>query len=125
VVVLSLLTLLTAGHVYGQLRLLKADIPFAFHSGGKELPAGQYAFSSDTNGSTIKIVGAGKGSSVQAIVQTRMAAEIHTTPNDSHIVFDKVGEVLTLSEVWVPGKDGFMLHLTKGKHEHKVVNSPN
>jgi hypothetical protein len=122
VVLFSLLTLLTAGFVYGQSRVVKANIPFAFNVEGKTLPAGQYEFLPDTNGATMRILGAGKGSSVLAMIQTRMAAEIHTTPNDAHIVFDKVGDVYTLSEVWVPGVDGFMLHLTKGKHEHKVVD---
>jgi hypothetical protein len=109
-------------YVYGQSRVVKANIPFAFNVEGKTLPAGQYEFLPDTNGATMRILGAGKGSSVLAMIQTRMAAEIHTTPNDAHIVFDKVGDVYTLSEVWVPGVDGFMLHLTKGKHEHKVVD---
>ena len=38
------------------------------------------------------------------------------------IVFDKVGDVFTLSEIWVPGLDGFMLHMTKEAHEHRIVN---
>jgi hypothetical protein len=122
VVVFSLLTLLTAGSVYGQSRVVKADIPFAFNTAGKTLPAGQYEFFPNASGATMRI--AGKGSSALAMVQTRMAAEIHTTQNDSHVVFDKVGDVYTLSEVWVPGQDGWMLHLTKGKHEHKVVDAP-
>jgi hypothetical protein len=123
-VLFSLLTLLTAGLVYGQSKVLKADIPFAFNSAGKTLPAGPYEFFADSGKATMRIVGAGKGNAVLALVQTRMAAEIHTTQNDSHVVFDKVGDVYTLSEVWVPGQDGWMLHLTKGKHEHKVVDAP-
>ena len=123
-VLFSLLTLLTAGFVYGQSRVVKADIPFAFNSAGKTLPAGPYEFFADNAKATMRIVGAGKGSAVLAMVQTRMAAEIHTTQNDSHIVFDKVGDLYTLSEVWIPGQDGYMLHLTKGIHEHKVLDVP-
>jgi hypothetical protein len=57
-------------------------------------------------------------------VQTRLGAAIHTTKQDSHIVFDKVGEVYTLSEVWIPGTDGWLLFSTKGKHEHKTIDVP-
>ncbi len=28
----------------------------------------------------------------------------------------------TLSEVWEPGTDGFLIHITRGKHEHRVVH---
>ena len=125
VVLFSLLTLLTAGFVYGQSRLIKTSIPFAFNVEGKTLPAGQYEFVPDTESGSMRVVpAAGKGPAVLALVVTRMAGSIHTTPNDSHVVFDNVGDVLTLSEVWMPGQDGFMLYLTKGKHEHRVVNVP-
>ena len=123
-VLFSLLTLLTAGFVYGQSRVVKADIPFAFNVESKTLPAGQYQFIPDTSATTMKILGPGKGSSALAMIVTRMAAEIHTTPNDAHVVFDKVGDVYTLSEVWIPGQDGYMLHLTKGIHGHKVLDVP-
>jgi hypothetical protein len=125
VVLFSLLTLLTAGFVYGQSRLTKANVPFAFNVEGKTLPAGQYEFIPDTDTGSMRVIpAAGKGPAVLTLVMTRMAESIHTTSNDSHVVFDKVGDVMTLSEVWIPGQDGFMLHLTKGKHEHRVVNVP-
>jgi hypothetical protein len=95
-----------------------------FNIEGKTLPAGQYEFFPDVQSSAMRVVGAGKGSSALAMIVTRMAAEIHTTPNDAHVVFDKVGDVYTLSEVWVPGQDGYMLNVTKGKHEHRTVNVP-
>ncbi len=48
------------------------------------------------------------------------------------LVFDEVGDfepsyteyftVYILSEVWLPGEDGFRVHTTKGAHQTKVVN---
>jgi len=121
---LSLIILLAAGFVYGQSLLVKASIPFAFKVEGKTLAAGQYQFIPDANLATIRVVGPGTATGAIAQVMTRMAAGIHTTPNDAHIVFDKVGDVFTLSEIWVPGQDAFMLHVTKEKHEHRIVDVP-
>jgi hypothetical protein len=49
---------------------------------------------------------------------------MHTTPEDAHIVFDVVGDKHMLSEIWIPGEDGYLLLATKGKHGHKVINIP-
>ncbi len=53
---------------------------------------------------------------------TRLSGEIHTTPQDAHLVFDKVGDTYLLSELWIPGEDGYLLQITKGAHEHIVLN---
>ena len=57
-------------------------------------------------------------------VLTRLAAGIHTTKQDAHVVFDKVGDKYTLSEIWIPGIDGFVLNMIKETHEHKILNVP-
>jgi hypothetical protein len=56
------------------------------------------------------------------LVLTRMAAGIHTTPRDAHVVFDKVGDQYWLAEIWIPGEDGIDLHNTTLKHEHRIIN---
>ena len=106
VVLFSLLTLLTAGFVYGQSGPAKANIPFALNVEGKTLPAGQHEFIPDMESGSMRVVPASKSPAVLALVVTRMAESTHTTPNDSHIVFDKVGDVMTLSEIWMPGDPG-------------------
>jgi hypothetical protein len=104
--------------------LVKGNIPFEFHAGSKVLPAGQYEFTSDDSRRTVTLHGAPAGSSAVVLVLTRLAAGIHTTPADSHIVFDKVGETYTLSEIWVAGMDGFLMNIVKTKHEHKIIDVP-
>ena len=120
---LSLFALLAITLAYGQSLKVSANIPFAFIASGKTLPAGAYEFIPNSD-EPMKIAGPGKNASVLAPVLTRLGGAIHTTKQDSHIVFDKVGEVYTLSEVWIPGTDGWLLSSMKGKHEHRTVDVP-
>ncbi len=100
---------------------LKAQIGFDFTAGTKALPAGMYTFSVMNSEQEVRVQGEGNNAAI-AFVVTRLAADIHTTPQDSHIVFDTVGDKSMLSELWIPGQDGYVLLVTKGKHGHKVIN---
>ena len=117
-----LFTLLTVVSAYGQWGAVKADIPFQFTAGGKAYPAGDYTFTRE-GASTFKIAGPGKVAGL-AVFITRLAAGIHTTPADAHVVFDVTGDTHTLSEIWIPGEDGYMFNVTKEKHTHKIVDVP-
>ncbi len=120
-----LLILLVAALAYAQTPIVTANIPFAFTVENKTLPAGKYEFIPVDASRDMKILAADKkGEASFAPIITRLASGMHTTPEDSHVVFDKVGDVLTLSEIWPVGEDGYLLHATKGKHEHRVVNVP-
>ena len=104
--------------------LAKASIPFAFNAGGKALPAGDYEFTSQELGKMVVVRNVSTGAATFAMVQTRLAAGIHATPKDAHVVFDKVGDAHTLSEIWVPGGDGYAFNIIKGEHAHKVLDVP-
>lgn len=106
---------------YGQPASIKAIIDFQFTAGGKVFPAGDYQFTRDTIAPVFRVQGEGKNFALAPVI-TRLAAAMHTTPQDSHLVFDKVGDTYMLSEIWVPGEDGYVLLITKGEHTHKVVN---
>ncbi len=121
-VIISLLTLLAVTAGYAQELPIRAKIPFQFTVSGKVLPAGQYEFLRESNDEAIRVAAEPKGQAVVALVVTRLWGGIHTTTEDAHIVFDKVGETYYLSEIWIPGVDGFVLHSTKGAHEHRTVN---
>ncbi len=101
-----------------------ADIPFPFIVGKQTFPAGQYQIVKGDKEDLIQIQSMKKGPAADILVITRLGSEIHTTPNDSHIVFDKVGDAYYLSELWLPGEDGYLLHVTKEQHTHRTVNSP-
>jgi hypothetical protein len=124
-VMLILLILLVAVFASGQAQIIaEAKIPFAFSVAGKVLAAGGYRFTEHSNTRVIIVRSSDGGTSVMAGIITRLAAGIHTSPQDSHIVFDKVGDSYTLSEIWAPDRDGFMLHITKEKHEHRIMDTP-
>ena len=101
--------------------LLKAQIDFQFTAGDKALPPGSYEIKTLNNDQVIRIQGEG-GNSAMVNVITRLAAEIHATPQDSHLVFDKVGNSYLLSEIWIPAQDGYVLVTTKEKHAHRLIN---
>jgi hypothetical protein len=122
---IGLATLLAATLGMAQLQhKVSAKISHEFTAAGKVLPAGQYDFFYDIGSRQVTIKGTEKGSSVIVPVITLLAGAIHTTPNDSHIVFDKIGNKYSLSEIWIPGIDGISLLSTKEMHEHEIVNAP-
>jgi hypothetical protein len=97
-----------------------SDVPFAFKLGNKTFEPGKYTFRPDDQDAVITITSP-KGASSPAIVETRLA-EPDPSLGDGRLVFDKVGDVYYLSELWVPGaEDGFLLHITKGPHTHVNV----
>lgn len=102
---------------------LKAKIDFPFTVGGKVLPAGQYDFvlASET-APAFRVTDEAKNSTL-ALILTRISGSMHATPQVPHLVFDKVGETYLLSEIWIPGQDGFLVLATKGEHEHRVVKT--
>lgn len=118
---LGLFALIAASAAYAQPLVVKAQIDFPFTVEGKVLPAGTYEFTRDDAASAFRVTDGGKNAAL-ALVLTRLAAVTHTTSEDAHVIFDKVGDAYTLAEIWLPGLDGYVLASTKGKHEHKVVN---
>ncbi len=126
-VLAALVVLLATAAGFSQMmEKVRANIPFSFVVMGKTLPAGEYDFTRIglDNAIMVSPVTAKASSAVEALVLTRLGQAIHTTPKDSHIVFDKVGNTYYLSEFWVSGVDGFVLYVTNQKHEHRSVNVP-
>jgi hypothetical protein len=123
----GVITLLGINFSWSQLGLVhsaRANIPFPFVVEKTTLPAGEYDFVVANNLESIRVVSVKSGPSAEALVITALGGEIHTTPNDSHIVFDVVGNTHFFSELWIPGMDGFLVHATKGKHTHKTITTP-
>ena len=104
-------------------------IPFKFEAGGKKLPAGEYWIAQSGEGQlTLRQESIGKEFQIPFV--NRLA---QPTPPvvEPQLVFDMVGnfepsytEYMTdyvLAEVWLVGAEGFLVHTTKGAHQHKPV----
>jgi hypothetical protein len=105
-------------------------VPFPLQAGGKKLAAGDYAVAKTADGGLVlKQVSTGKETAVAVI--ERIAQPVPPVA-EPRLVFDEVGDfapsyteyitVYVLSEVWLPGEDGFRVHVTKGAHKTKAVN---
>lgn len=95
-------------------------IGFPFVAEGKALPAGEYELQLNSDHSAFTLTASPKGTGVFLTTITRLAAP-EPPSGDTRVVFDKVGEKYYLSEVWLPGDDGYLVYAAKGKHTHQTV----
>ena len=98
---------------------LVANVPFKFVAAGKPQDAGAYGLRVDKTRGAIELVPP-KGAGEVMLVMTRLAAP-EGVMSGGRLVFDKVGDTYTLSEIWVPGEDGFLVHATKETHTHQTT----
>jgi hypothetical protein len=96
------------------------EVTFPFEVGTRTLPAGKYDIEQPTR--ELLILRSAKGLTVEVPVITRLAKP--STPLvDSKVVFDKFGDKYIISEVWIPGVDGFVVGATKEVHTHETVKA--
>jgi hypothetical protein len=98
--------------------MARVKLDFAFLVSGKELPAGSYEFEAAPNRIMIRSTNGSSATTVVPIV-TRLGR--HDNDADPELVFDKVDGKLLLSELWLPGSDGYLLLASASDHEHRVV----
>jgi hypothetical protein len=116
------LLVITLGVVAGfaQRPKAKVQIPFSFVAAGSELPAGTYTITTDTaNPGLLLVRSETGGQNAQCPVITRLSPSESSKPQ---VVFDKMGEKRILSEVYLPGLDGFQLAGTTSEHSHQKVS---
>ena len=95
-----------------QSRVSKANVPFEFVVGDRNLPAGNYTVSSMTSsGEAIKISGA-EAAALRLTIPARGKAE------HAKMVFHRYGEKYFLAEVWTSAEDG--RELTKSRQERAI-----
>jgi hypothetical protein len=97
-----------------------ADIGFKFVAAGKTMPPGKYDLTINSDRSAFTLAPDGKGAGVILVAMTRLAAP-ESPSSDTRFVFDKVGDNYFLSEMWLPGEDGYLFYAAKEKHTHQVV----
>ena len=97
----------------------RVSISFPFVAGGKDLPAGTYEFSLVPG----RVVLRSKDRNipqVTMVVVTRLGRHGADT-NRTELIFDKGEGNSILSELWIPGSDGYLLVHGTPDHEHEVV----
>ncbi len=95
-----------------------ADVPFAFMVGTKSLPAGTYQFTVSDDLVTIFVRDIKSKDTFMAAVVTRLSPK---SDNEGSVVFDVAGTDHYLSEIYVPGFDGFLVKGAPSKHSHVSV----
>jgi hypothetical protein len=123
------LALILAAGVASAFAQAEFKVPFPITAGGKKLAAGDYAVAKAADGGLVLRQGA-TGKEIPLTVLERIAKPEPPVAG-SRLIFDEVGDfapsyteyitVYVLSEVWLPGEDGFRIHVTKGAHKTKEV----
>jgi hypothetical protein len=100
--------------------VVKVDFPFV--ANGAAMAAGSYSFQIEKEQVLVRPQGAGgQGAFVPVLTQLGR----HDRDAEPELVFDKVGDKFLLSEVWLPGEDGYLLLSTKEKHDHRILGGSN
>jgi len=104
-------------------------IPFEFRAAGKKIPAGEYWFGFNQAGKLIlRQTATGKELELQVLEKL---SPMEQPPTEPRLIFDEVGDfapsyteyftVYVLSEIWLSGEEGFLIHVTKGTHKEKII----
>jgi mono/diheme cytochrome c family protein len=114
----TIVTFFAVALAFGQTKeLMQFQIPNEFSFGSKVLPAGMYTFA--TEGSWLVVKSAtGDQLSLGVIAQLSGPSELF---RDGSLVFDKTDGGLILSEVWMPGANGLLLHVIPKDHNREVL----
>lgn len=102
-----------------------ASVDFPFYTAETSHPAGSYEISAPNFGAeTVTLRPSGGKDTISMSVITRLAQRGGATgAQKADLVFDTVGDRKYLSEVWIPGREGYLVRATSEAHEHAVVES--
>ncbi len=96
------------------------NMPFKFTVGKTVMQPGKYRVTVSVDESMVTMTPE-RGQAAMVAAITRLGQ--HAKMNDATLIFDRVGEDYTLSEVWLPGQDGYLVHDTKTPHKHHIVKA--
>ncbi len=120
--VMAVVLTLVAGGTLAYAQTANVDITFAFTAGGKQFPAGKYTI--EATGGGPLVLRSVSSTTVSVLMPSITRLGRHDTDTDPELVFDKLPDGLYLSEVWFPGRDGYLLLGTKEQHEHRILGGP-
>jgi hypothetical protein len=95
-----------------------ARVPFAFMVGSKSFPAGKYEFTATENLGEIMVANMNDKGEAIAPVITRLSPK---SEDETAVVFDVAGANHYLSEIFMPGLDGFLVKGAPSQHTRVTV----
>jgi len=98
---------------------IKADIPFSFTVEGVQMPAGNYTFNYSPTMDSISIANRSGKQTVLSPVMSRLSPQ---SENEAEVTFGVVGKDHYLSEIYMPGMDGFQLPGAPAMHTHVKIS---
>jgi hypothetical protein len=113
---LALIVLLTGAYVYAGDPTVTIKQPFK--AGGKEYPEGRYRILADDESDHIDLLNPDGKTNNEIRFITRLSER---KGEWGEVVFDKVGNDLCLTEIYIVGMDGFFFQGAPGKHKHLVI----
>ncbi|MDO8835279.1 MAG: hypothetical protein Q7V01_06765, partial [Vicinamibacterales bacterium] len=116
---IAFVILLTAS-TWAQAQDPSLTITFPFAVGGKVLDAGNYSVGTASNGNVVLTPETG-GAAVEVAPIKAISQRKVDRPE---LVFELVGSVYFLSEVWLPGKGGTLVGKVDYSQERKSVKGP-
>lgn len=97
---------------------------FDFSARGQMYAAGQYTLVTNATRDVLTLEPKNvKGPSVLLPVETRISER--KALKEAEVVFDKLNGKLYLSELQIPGEDGYLVLVTKASHTHESVKISN
>ena len=115
IALLAIASLATASNALAWDQAVKANVPFNFMAGNKQLPSGTYIISSASDG-VIAIRG---GDGRSRILLTAIAGHSNETNHQGKLVFHRYGDEYFLSEVVCSAAD-MNVHLPATKYEKRA-----
>jgi cytochrome c5 len=100
-----------------QAQAMRFDVPYAFTFGAKVLPPGSYTFRAS---GVWLIAQSDSGTTVNGSILSRITGPAELL-RDGSLVFEKSPKGRILSEVWMPGSNGLLVHSVAKGHDHDVL----
>ena len=105
-----------------------ANVAFAFYIGETPFPAGSYNISAMNIGADNVMIRPSDAKETTTLpVITRLAQRAGSSPQatTTSLVFDNVGDRSYLSEVWIPGREGYLVRARTETNQQALADPVN
>jgi hypothetical protein len=107
------------GSVWAYAQAPSTKIGFSFFAAGKAFSSGKYAIEVTPAGHVV--LREEKGGATADLTPLKSLGR-KDGAQEQKLVFDVVGSVRFLSEVWLAGQDGYLVGTVSGPHEQEVLS---